>query len=92
MNYSKLSLEELEELILQQREHHYALTEAVSNSRDALAGIMKAVNEKRKGSGGVSFDSEIEEMFQSIHRSKFASAFVSDAMSLPAVEWQKEWA
>ena len=41
MNYSKLSLEELEELFLQQREHHYALTEAVS---------------------------------------------------LPAVEWQKEWA
>ena len=67
MNYAKLSLEELEELFLQQREHHYALTEAVRNSRDALASIMKAVNEKRKGSSGVSFDSEIEEMFQSIH-------------------------
>lgn len=91
MNYEKLSLEELEKLFLQQREHHYALTEAVRNSHDALADIMKAVNEKRKGSG-VSFDSEIEEMFQSIHKSKFASAFVSDAMSLPAVEWQKEWA
>ena len=92
MNYARLSLEELEKLFLQQREHHYALTEAVRNSHDALASIMKAVNEKRKGSGGVSFDSEIEEMFQSIHKSKFASAFVSDAMSLPAVEWQKEWA
>ena len=92
MNYARLSLEELEELFLQQREHHYALTEAVRNSRDALDSIMNAVNDKRKGSGGVSFDSEIEEMFQSIHKSKFASAFVSDAMSLPAVEWQKEWA
>lgn len=66
MNYEKLSLEELEELFLQQREHHYALTEAVRNSRDALAGIMNAVNDKRKGNGGVSFDGEIEEMFQSI--------------------------
>jgi hypothetical protein len=92
MNYGKLSLEELEELFLQQREHHYALTEAVRNSRDALADIMNAVNDKRKGNGGASFDSEIEMMFQSIHRSKFASEFVSDAMSLPAVEWQKEWA
>lgn len=92
MNYARLSLEELEELFLQQREHYYALTEAARNSHDALADIMKAVNEKRKGSGGVSFDSEIEEMFQSIHKSKFASAFVSDAMSLPEVEWQKEWA
>ena len=67
MNYAKLSLEELEELFLQQREHYYALTDAVSNSRDALAGIMNAVNDKRKGSGGASFDSEIEMMFQSIH-------------------------
>ena len=92
MNYDRLPLEELEELFLQQREHHYALTEAVRNSHDALASITKAVNEKRKGSGGVSFDSEIEEMFQSINKSKFASAFVSDAMSLPEVEWQKEWA
>ena len=92
MNYAKLSLEELEELFLQQHEHHYALTEAVRNSLDALDSIMNAVNDKRNGSGGVSFDSEIEEMFQSIHKSKFASAFVSDAMSLPAVEWQKEWA
>ena len=27
MNYERLPLEELEELFLQQREHHYALTE-----------------------------------------------------------------
>lgn len=92
MNYARLSLEELEELFTQQFNHHFELTQAVRASSEALASIMKAVNEKRKGSGGVSFDSEIEEMFQSIHKSKFASAFVSDAMSLPAVEWQKEWA
>lgn len=66
MNYEKLSLEELEELFLQQREHHYALTEAVRNSRDALASIMNAVSDKRKGNGGASFDSEIEKMFYSI--------------------------
>lgn len=46
MNYAKLSLEELEELLLQQREHYYALTEAARNSRDTLASIMSAVNDK----------------------------------------------
>ena len=41
MNYEKLSLEELEKLFLQQREHHYALTEAVRKSRAVMAGMLR---------------------------------------------------
>ena len=48
MNYSKLSLEELEELFLKQREHHYQLTEAVRCSGTVLAKIIGAVKAKRK--------------------------------------------
>lgn len=48
MNYERLPLEELEELFLQQFNHHFELTQTVRNSSEALASIMQAVTRKRR--------------------------------------------
>lgn len=41
MNYDNVPKEELEELFLQQRYHHYELSEAMRKSRAVMAGMLR---------------------------------------------------